>query len=112
MVLECKEDCGFEEILSVSSNFTTYSAADTTKFALNAITHLPAEAAFLCPYLFDSLHTYEEANISFLLNNISKLFSKYYLVRCVYRKYEILFKRNRFYKIDFIYCKNALQCHI
>lgn len=69
-VLECKEDCSFEEILSVPSNFTSYSSQNTTQFALNAIMHLPAHAAFLCPYEFASLAAYEEASVSFLLQNI------------------------------------------
>lgn len=71
--MECLEDCDFEELLSVSSNFTSYHSDDTTHFAINAVENLPADAAALCVYSFESLDIYEEMNASMLLENIRNL---------------------------------------
>ena len=77
MVLGCQSDCDFSYILSVSSNFTLYSANDTTYFANNAVMNLPADASSLCQYTFDSFSKYSFPNASDLLNNISIFSLKY-----------------------------------
>ena len=70
-ILFCKQDCNFDRLLSVSSNFT----ANLTECALNALNHL--SLAVSCRTSSIAKYIVPPQNAADIINNISEYFHKY-----------------------------------
>jgi len=67
-LLGCKEDCDFQRILSVPSNFT---ASNSVPFALTVVSYLQPDVAAECSEYFSSLSdSLQNATADDLLNDI------------------------------------------
>ena len=68
-MLGCKDDCDFERMLSVESNFTS---GNSVQFALNVADYLQSDVAAECSEYFPSLSSsLQNVSAAQLLDNIS-----------------------------------------